>query len=183
MGLTSCEIVLYADRATDEASPFHLHRDWGQRAEMKPVVSERNGRFASPVEGFRGWRAPSAGLSGGWSSRSVGGSAATRTQCGLIAAGRMPINRFSTAWPTVTGAHVLRWFTPPGSSSETVERGGKLPVFRIGEIGLSASPRLASLGLFFHLWSAVIRVGFLVDPIFSNLDIPLRGSIVMETYK
>ena len=33
----------------------HLHRDWGQRAEMRPVVSERQGRFASRAEGFRGW--------------------------------------------------------------------------------------------------------------------------------
>ncbi len=98
-GLTSCGFVLYADRATDEASPFHLHRDWGQSAEMRPVVSERYGRFASRVEGFCGWRAPSAGLSGGWSSRRVGGSAATPTQCGLIAAGRMPTDRSSTAWP------------------------------------------------------------------------------------
>ena len=57
---------------------YHLHRDWGQRAEMRPAVSERYGRFASRVEGFRGWRAPSAGLSGGSSSRRVGGSAATR---------------------------------------------------------------------------------------------------------
>ena len=37
----------------------------GQRAEMRSLVLERYGRFASRVEGFRGWRAPSAGLSGG----------------------------------------------------------------------------------------------------------------------
>ena len=29
------------------------------------MVSGRHGRFASREEGFRGWRAPSAGLSGG----------------------------------------------------------------------------------------------------------------------
>ena len=32
---------------------------------MKPVQSERYGRFASRVEGFRGWRALSAGLTWG----------------------------------------------------------------------------------------------------------------------
>ncbi len=32
-------------------------------------------------------------------SRYVGGSAATPTRCGLIAAGRMPTDRSSTAWP------------------------------------------------------------------------------------
>ena len=37
----------------------------GQRAEMKPLQSERYGRFASRVEGFRGWRALSAGLTSG----------------------------------------------------------------------------------------------------------------------
>ena len=61
---------------------------------MKPVQSERYGRLASRVEGFRGWRALSAGLTWG-ASRYVGGSAATPTQCGLIAAGRMPIKGLS----------------------------------------------------------------------------------------
>ena len=42
--------------------PLPPPSDWGQSAEMKPVQSERYGRFASRVEGFRGWRALSAGL-------------------------------------------------------------------------------------------------------------------------
>ena len=34
--------------------PFQLHRNWGQRAEMRPAVSERYVRYASRVEEFRG---------------------------------------------------------------------------------------------------------------------------------
>ena len=45
--------------------PLPPPSDWGQRAEMKPVASVRYGRFASRVEGFRDWRALSAGLSWG----------------------------------------------------------------------------------------------------------------------
>ena len=77
--------------------PLPPPSDWGQSAEMKPVQSERYGRFASRVEGFRGWRALSAGLTwGGGGSLYVGGSAATPTQCGLIATGRMPTDWYST---------------------------------------------------------------------------------------
>lgn len=57
------------------------------------MVSKRYCRFASRVERFRGWPVRV------WSSRCVGGSLATPTQCGLIAEGRMPINRSSTVWP------------------------------------------------------------------------------------
>ena len=48
---------------------------------------------------------------------------------------------------TVTDGQVLRWFDPEASSSGTVERGGKLPVLPIGDIGLCAFSRLAHLGL------------------------------------
>ena len=66
---------------------------------MRPVVLERNGRFVSGVEEFRGWREPSAILSRGWSNRYVGGSVAIPTQCGLIARRRMTTDSSSTAWP------------------------------------------------------------------------------------
>ena len=127
---------------------------------MRPVVSERYGRFASRVEGFRGWRAPSAGLSGGWSSCRVGGSAVTPTQSGLIATGRIPTDRSSTAWPNGY------WRTGQPSiipESEAVKRGATLPGLSIGDIGLCASSRLASSRPEGHLWSAVLRVGLLAD--------------------
>ena len=41
----------------------------------------------------------------------------------------------------------MRSFAPGDSSCETVERGGKLPVLPIGDIGLCASSRLVLLGL------------------------------------
>ena len=46
-----------------------------------------------------------------------------------------------------TGLTVLRSFDPGNSSSGTVEPGGKLPMLRMGDIGLGACSRLASLGL------------------------------------
>ena len=78
---------------------------------MKPVASERKGRFASRVEGFLGWRALSAGLT--WGARSyVGGSAATPTQCGLIAMGMMPTDRIPHLDQTVTGLAIGRKSKP-----------------------------------------------------------------------
>ena len=62
---------------------------------------------------------------------------------------------------TVTDGQVLRWFDPGVSSSGTVERSGKLPVLRIGDIGLCASSRLASLGLRAICGLLFFAVGFL----------------------
>ncbi len=60
--LRVCPLCQPSDR---RSVPLPPPSDWGQRAEMKPVESVRYGRFASRVEGFRGWRALSAGLSWG----------------------------------------------------------------------------------------------------------------------
>ena len=91
--------------------------DWGQRAAMKPVQSERYGQFASRVEGFRGRRALAAGLTWG-GSRYVGGSAATPTQCGLIVAGGCPPTGIPHLDRTVTSANV-----PKGPMDSFSQRG------------------------------------------------------------
>ena len=76
-------LALDGDRANRRSVPFRLCRDWEQRAEMKPVVSERCGRFRSSIKDSR----PPASTLGwpvrGSSSHRVGGSAATPTQYGL----------------------------------------------------------------------------------------------------
>ena len=150
--------------------PFHVHRDLGQRAEMRPVVSERYGRFPSRLEEFRGRRAPSAGMSGGWSSRCVGGSAATPTQCGLIATGRMPIDRSSTAWPNSywRTSIAIVCSTPetlrPGPSSGVASclrcRSETSGCVHPPALPVEAKPRV--VGCFLAARSAVCDLGFFV---------------------
>ena len=96
-----------------------------------PWVSERYGRIASRIKGFRRWRALSAGLSGGGPTRHVGGSAATPTQSGLIVAATPPTDRSSTAWPNSYAAgncSVKPWArSPAGLPSTGTEQPTKCP--------------------------------------------------------
>ena len=67
-----------------------LHRFPSQGPQVPPPVGKPEWRFASRVEGFRGWQASSAGLSGGWSHRCVGGSAATQAGSGCFRSAPAP---------------------------------------------------------------------------------------------
>ena len=64
-GLDLLRVCSLCQLSNRRSVPLPPPSDRGQRAEMKPVQSDRFGRFTSRVEGFRGWRALSAGLTRG----------------------------------------------------------------------------------------------------------------------
>ena len=64
----------------------------------------------------------------------------------------------------------MRSFDPGDSSSGTVKRGGKLPVLRIGDIGLCVSSSLVPLGLKAICGLLFLAVVFLAEPIWTELD-------------
>ena len=92
-----------------------------QRAEMRPMMSQRHARFARRVTGLRGWPSLSVVLSWGGPAAALGGSKHDPDSTGFDRCVRMPTDRFSTAWPnsylgTVDQNDQLRSATSPRSA-------------------------------------------------------------------